>query len=65
MNSSEDNQDKQKAITTIAILDDKTGKWEYITFDTREEARQAVNEARKQGKASVFYSDEQSIPPEL
>lgn len=65
MNSSQSNsQDEPTEITTIAILDDETGKWNYITFDTREQARQAVNEARSQGKAAVFYSNEQSIPPE-
>lgn len=41
--------------TTIAIANDETGEWEFLTFPSWEEARQAVNSARTEGKAGVFY----------
>lgn len=59
-----DNQ-KQDGIV-IAILNDETEEWEFTSFETRDEARQAVNEARRQGKAAVFYSGvEGELPPEF
>ncbi|MEH2088393.1 hypothetical protein [Nostoc sp.] len=52
--------------TTIAIVNDKTGEWLFLTFLSWEEARQAVNAARSEGKAAVFY-DGATLPepPEL
>ncbi|WP_017319312.1 hypothetical protein [Mastigocladopsis repens] len=52
--------------TTIAIANDETGEWQFFTFPTWEEARVAVNVARSEGKAAVFY-DGATLPepPEL
>ena len=47
--------DLKQVDITIAIADDKTGEWEYLTFATWDEARDAVNAARADGKAAVFY----------
>ena len=60
-----DNVWKQRE-TTIAIANDKTGEWLFLTFPSWEEARQAVNAARSEGKAAVFY-DGATLPepPEL
>ena len=44
----------KKGETRIAIANEK-GEWEYFTFLTWEEAREAVNVAREQGKRAVFY----------
>ena len=41
--------------TTIAIADEDTGEWQFLTFPTWEEARLAVNPARSEGKAAVFF----------
>lgn len=49
----QDNHRKQEE-ATIAIAD-KDGSWQYLTFDNWEEARKAVNAARREGKAAVFY----------
>ncbi|MBD2771666.1 hypothetical protein [Iningainema tapete] len=64
------NNCKQKE-TTIAITYEKTGEWQFFTFPTWEEARLAVNAARREGKAAVFYDGatlaeppESSMPPE-
>ena len=46
-------EDKNR-ITTIAIADE-LGKWQYYSFSTWDEAREAVNQARREGKAAVFY----------
>lgn len=60
-----DNDWKQQA-TAIAILDDNTGKWEFFTFPSWDEARLAVNAARNQGKAAVVYDGATPpVPPEL
>ena len=45
----------KKQETRIAIFDLKVNEWQYLTFDTWEEAREAVNAAREQGKPAVFY----------
>lgn len=60
-----DNDWTQKE-TTIAIANDDTGEWEFLSFPSWEEARQAVNAARSEGKAAVFY-DGATLPepPEL
>ncbi|MEH1906302.1 MAG: hypothetical protein V7L05_32235 [Nostoc sp.] len=52
--------------TTIAIANDKTGQWLFLTFPSWEEARQAVNAGRSEGKAAVLY-DGTTLPepPEL
>ena len=39
----------------IAIYDDEAKSWQYATFDSWEEAREAVNAAREKGKAAVFF----------
>jgi hypothetical protein len=60
-----DNDWAQKE-TTIAIANDKTGESLFLTFPSWEEARQAVNAARSQGKAAVFYNGATiPKPPEL
>ncbi|ACB50079.1 hypothetical protein cce_0728 [Crocosphaera subtropica ATCC 51142] len=68
MNSEASSSNEEKKVI-VAILNDTTERWDYLTFDTREEARQAINKARNEGKAAVFYkdenSDDQSAPPEL
>jgi len=57
--------DREPEEIVIAIAKDDTGEWEYISFETKEEARKAINEARSQGKAAVFYSGgNDDIPPE-
>ncbi|EAZ89219.1 hypothetical protein [Crocosphaera chwakensis] len=65
----ESNNSNDGTQVIVAILNDDTGTWNYLTFDTREEARQAINKARNEGKAAVFYkdenSDDNSVPPEL
>ncbi|MGG6266286.1 hypothetical protein ACQ4M3_08945 [Leptolyngbya sp. AN03gr2] len=48
--------------TTIAIFSKKKGEWEYSTFDNWEKAREAVNAARREGKAAVFHDG--ATPPE-
>lgn len=67
--NSESNNSNDGTQVIVAILNDDTGTWNYLTFDTREEARQAINKARNEGKAAVFYkdenSDDNSVPPEL
>lgn len=60
-----DNDWKQQA-TVIAILDDNIGQWEFFTFPNWEKARLAVNAARSQGKAAVFYDGATPpVPPEF
>ncbi len=49
------NEDWKREAATVAITDAK-GKWQHFTFSTWEEAREAVNTARSQGKAAVFYN---------
>lgn len=52
--------------STIAIAGDKPGEWQFLTFPTWEDARIAVNRARSQGKAAVFYSGAcPPLPPEF
>ncbi|MBD2386763.1 hypothetical protein [Cylindrospermum sp. FACHB-282] len=52
--------------TTIAIANDDIGEWHFLTLPSWEEARQAVNAARSEGKAAVFYDgDTLPVPPEL
>ncbi len=67
--NSESNNSNDGTQVIVAILNDDTGTWNYLTFDKREEARQAINKARNEGKAAVFYkdenSDDNSVPPEL
>lgn len=46
--------DWRQGETRVAIADAE-GKWQYFIFDTWEEAREAVNKARGEGKAAVFY----------
>lgn len=41
--------------TRIAIFDSENEEWQYSIFDNWDEARKAVNAARKEGKAAVFY----------
>lgn len=41
--------------TEIAIFDKENGEWQYSIFDTWEEAREAINTARREGKQAVFY----------
>jgi len=43
---------KQRTVVAIAISENE---WQYLTFNTWEEAREAVNAARSEGKAAVFY----------
>jgi len=43
---------KQGAVVAIAISENE---WQYLTFNTWKEAREAVNAARAEGKAAVFY----------
>jgi hypothetical protein len=47
--------DWQQQQTTIAIADPLSGDWQYLTFPTWNEARDAINTARQQGKQAVFY----------
>ena len=60
------NSDWKNQETRIAIFDQDVKGWQYLTFDTWEEARDAVNAARREGKAAVFY-DGASLPypPEI
>lgn len=52
--------------TTIAITNDDTGEWEFLSFPSWEDAIQAVNAARSQGKAAVIYDGGTlPLPPEL
>ncbi len=52
--------------TTIAIANDDTGGWEFLSFPLWEEAGQAVNAARSERKAAVFYDGATlPVPPEL
>ncbi|HEY9710931.1 MAG TPA: hypothetical protein V6D48_22175, partial [Oculatellaceae cyanobacterium] len=52
--------------SVIAIAGDKPGEWQFFTFPTWEDARIAVNAARSQGKAAVFYSGAcPPLPPEF
>lgn len=39
----------------IVAVTDSNGEWQYLTFPTWAEAREAVNDARSKGKAAVFY----------
>jgi hypothetical protein len=39
----------------IAIAEPGSDKWQYLTFPTWNEARDAINKARRQGKQAVFY----------
>lgn len=47
--------------TKIAIADSESGDWQYLTFPTWNEAREAINTARQQGKQAVFY-DGSTLP---
>lgn len=47
--------------TKIAIADPDSGDWQYLTFPTWNEAREAINTARQQGKQAVFY-DGSTLP---
>ncbi len=49
-----DSNDWKNTFTTVAIAN-QDGSWQYITFNTWEEAREAINAARREGKAAVFY----------
>ncbi|MEA5550792.1 hypothetical protein VB713_07355 [Anabaena cylindrica UHCC 0172] len=52
--------------TTIAVANDNTGEWEFLSFPSWEEARQAVNATRSEDKAAVFYDGATlPFPPEL
>ncbi|AFZ26891.1 hypothetical protein Cylst_4835 [Cylindrospermum stagnale PCC 7417] len=52
--------------TTIAIANDDIGEWHFLTFPSWDEARQAINAARSEGKAAVFYDGATlPVPPEL
>lgn len=58
--------DWKENTTTIAIFDTESIKWQFLTFDTWDEARQAVNSARSNGRAAVFYDGATLLqPPEL
>ena len=46
--------DNRNRSTIIAIATEE-GKWKYYSFSTHDEAREAVNQARREGKAAVFY----------
>lgn len=60
-NSSWKNQE-----TRIAIFSEEDKEWQYSIFDTWEEAREAINAARREGKAAVFYDGATLLePPEL
>jgi len=41
--------------TKIAIAERGSDEWQYLIYSTWHEARDAVNEAREQGKQAVFY----------
>jgi hypothetical protein len=52
--------------TRIAIFDTNVQEWQYFIFDTWEEAREAINAARREGKAAVFYDGATLLePPEF
>lgn len=57
------NSDWKKQETTIAIFNKEKGVWEYSTFDSWDEAREAVNTARKEGRAAVFYDGATLLEP--
>ena len=60
------NSDWKNQETRIAIFDEEKGKWEYFTLESWEEAREAVNAARREGKAAVFYDGSTpQEPPEI
>jgi hypothetical protein len=62
MNSS----DWKNKETRIAIFDTNVQEWQYSIFDTWEEAREAINAARREGKAAVFYDGATlPCPPEF
>lgn len=51
---------------TIVAIVNAEGKWQYSSFSNWADARAAVNKAREEGKAAVFY-DGATLPepPEL
>jgi len=51
---------KQRVVIAIAISENE---WQYLTFNTWEEAREAVNAARAEGKAAVFYDGATFLEP--
>lgn len=56
--------------TIIAIANNReqalNGKWQFITYATREEALQSLENAKKQGKIAVFYENGfAQFPPEI
>lgn len=52
VNTLETNSYWKNQETKIAVSDEE-GKWQYYTFDTWDEAREAVNKTREEGKAAV------------
>jgi hypothetical protein len=61
-----ENSDWKNQDTEIAIFDKEKGEWQYSIFDTWEEAREAINAARREGKPAVFYDGATlPYPPEF
>lgn len=48
------NSNWKEGETTVAIAEVE-GKWQYLRFSNWADARAAVNKAREEGKAAVFY----------
>jgi hypothetical protein len=60
------NSDWRNQETRIAIFSEEDREWQYCIFDTWEEAREAINAARREGKAAVFYDGATlPYPPEF
>lgn len=51
--------------TTIAIRNRDSERWEYQTFESWNEARQALNRAREQGKVAIVYDGGSPNVPEF
>lgn len=66
MNDSDRSDDWKQQETVIAIEGENLGEWNYSTYPNWDEAMEAVNVARRQGKAAVIYSGATPpVPPEL
>jgi len=48
------NSDWKQEQTKIAVLNSDE-QWQILSFETWDEARDAVNKAREEGKSAVFY----------
>ena len=66
MNDTDRSDDWKQQETIIAIEGNSPEEWNYITYPNWDEAMEAVEVARRQGKAAVIYSGASPpTPPEF